>query len=159
MSNYISAEITQEMINKVTTSLAEIQNGLPFILKLSPSVKKSLPKLEDSRSPFVSKCLFYARKEPKILPPFTDLDELERDLKLFNNLQNIAKEIDRLSDMINDTRIAAGSDSYTAALTIYNSAKQAAKMNVPGTKAIVDDLKTTFESVSNVKPLEEVKAN
>jgi len=159
MSNYISAELTQEMINKVTADLADIQNSLPFILKLSPSVKKSLPKLEDARSPFVSKCLFYARKEPKILPPYTDLDELERDLKLFNNLQNIAKEIDRLSDMINDTRIAAGSDAYTAALTIYNSAKQAAKMNVPGTKSIVDDLKTTFESVPSAKPLEEVKAN
>lgn len=159
MSNYISAELTQEMINKVTADLADIQNSLPFILKLSPSVKKSLPKLEDTRSPFVSKCLFYARKEPKILPPYTDLDELERDLKLFNNLQNIAKEIDRLADMINDTRIAAGSDAYTAALTIYNSAKQAAKMNVPGTKSIVDDLKTTFETMPASKPLEEVKAN
>ena len=145
MSDYISAEVTQDVIDKVTTDLADIQALLPFILKLSPSVKRTLPKLEDARSPFVSKCLFYAQKEPKILPPFTDLAELERDLTLFTNMQNIAKEIDRLADMINDTRIAAGSDAYVAALSIYNSAKQAAKMNVPGTKAIVDDLKTAFE--------------
>lgn len=145
MSDYISAEITQEVIDQITADLADIQAKMPFAIKLSPAVKKSMPKLEDARSPFVSKCIFYARKEPKILPPFTNLDELERDLALFNNLQNIAKEINRLADIVNDTRIAAGSDAYTAALTIYNSAKQAARMNIPGTKAIVDDLKTSFE--------------
>lgn len=159
MSNYISAEITQEVIDKVTADLVDIQSKLPFILKLSPAVKQSMPKLEDSRAPFVNKCLFYARKESKILPPYTDIDELERDLKLFNNLQNIAKEVDRLSDMINDTRIAAGSDAYVAALSIYNSVKQAAKMNVPGTKAILDDLKTAFETMSNSKTAKEVKAS
>ena len=159
MSDYISAELKQEVIDTVTADLADIQSKMPFILKLSPAVKKSLPKLEDSRTPFVSKCLFYARKEPKILPPFTDLDELERDLKLFNNLQNITKEIDRLADMINDTRIAAGSDAYSAALTIYNSAKQAAKMNVPGTKAIVDDLKTAFETIATSKAQPEEAIN
>lgn len=148
MSNYISAEIAQETIDKVTTDLADIKTNLPFAIKLSPAVKQSIPKLEDTRTPFVTKCLFYARKEAKILPPFTDLDELENDLKLFNNLQNIAKEVDRLADMINDTRIAAGSDAYVAALSIYNSVKQAAKMNVPGTKAILDDLKTAFESIA-----------
>lgn len=145
MSDYISAEITQEVIDQITTDLADIQAKLPFAIKLAPAVKRSMPKLEDARSPFVSKCIFYGRKEPKIVPPFTNLDELERDLTLFNNLQNIAKEINRLADIVNDTRIAAGSDAYSAALSIYNSAKQAAKMNIPGTKAIVDDLKTSFE--------------
>ena len=145
MSDYISAEITQEVIDQIAADLADIQAKLPFAVKLSPAVKKAMPKLEDARSPFVSKCIFYARKEPKIIPPFTNLDELERDLKLFNNLQDIAKEVNRLADIVNDTRIAAGSDAYSAALTIYNSAKQAAKMNIPGTKAIVDDLKTSFE--------------
>ncbi|MGE0079509.1 MAG: hypothetical protein AB7S48_16730 [Bacteroidales bacterium] len=145
MSDYISAEITQEVIDQITTDIADIQAKLPFAIKLSSAVKKAMPKLEDARSPFVSKCLFYGRKESKIIPPYTNLDELERDLKLFNNLQNIAKEINRLADIVNDTRIAAGSDAYSAALTIYNSAKQAAKMNIPGTKAIVDDLKTSFE--------------
>ena len=145
MSDYISAEITQEVIDQIAADLADIQAKLPFAVKLSPAAKKAMPKLEDARSPFVSKCIFYARKEPKIIPPFTNLDELERDLKLFNNLQDIAKEVNRLADIVNDTRIAAGSDAYSAALTIYNSAKQAAKMNIPGTKAIVDDLKTSFE--------------
>jgi hypothetical protein len=145
MSNYISAEIKDETIAKINADIVDIQNTLPFTISLSPAVKKTMPKREDSRSPFVSKCLSYASKEPRILPPFADLAELQRDINLFNNLQNLAKDINRLANMINDTRIAAGSDAYVAALSIYNAAKQAAKMNVPGAKAIVDDLKTSFE--------------
>ncbi|BDX37960.1 hypothetical protein CYCD_13150 [Tenuifilaceae bacterium CYCD] len=159
MSDYISAEIAQEVVNQIMNDFADIQAKMPFIINLSPSVKKTMPKLEDSRSPFVSKCIYYARNEPKILPPFTDLDELERDINLFNNLQNIAKEVNRLADMINDTRIAAGSDAYVAALSIYNSAKQAAKMNIPGTKPIVDDLKKAFENISTSRTDEVVKPN
>lgn len=159
MSDYISAEITNETISQITSDLADIQAKMPFILNLSPAVKKTMPKLEDGRSPFVSKCLYYARKEPKILPPFTNLDELERDINLFNNLQNIAKEINRLADMINDTRIAAGSDAYVASLSIYNAVKQAAKMNVPGTKPIVDDLKKTFENIAASRVDEVAKTN
>ena len=101
--------------------------------------------LDDSRTPFVAKCLQYAQKEAKIVPPFVDIVELNKDLTLFINLQNLSREINRIADMLNDTRIAAGTDAYVAALSIYNSAKQAAKMNVPGTQAIVDDLKKTFE--------------
>ena len=82
------------------------------------------------------------------MPPYVDLNELKRDLDLFNNLQSIAREINRLADMVNDTRIAAGTDAYVASLSLYNSVKQASKMNVPGTKAIFDDLKKAFE----VKP-------
>ena len=104
--------------------------------------------MDDSRSPFVGKCLQYALAEPNIVPPYVNLDELRSDLELFNNLQNIACEINRIADMISDTRIAAGTDAYVAALSVYNSVKQASKMNVPGTKPIFDDLKKLFE----VKP-------
>ena len=155
MSDYISAAISPEEIDQITADLASLQAKMPFVVKLSTAVKKTMPKLEDGRSPFVTKCLFYARKESKILPPYTNLDELERDLALFNNLQNLAKELNRMADMINDTRIAAGSDAYVAALSIYNAAKQAAKMNVPGTKAFVDDLKKLFDSISTNRSVPE----
>lgn len=151
MSNYVSADITPAKVTESLNSIASVRNNLPFLLKLDTSVKRMLPALEDGRAPFVTKCLQYAQKEPKILPPFVDIAELNRDITLFNNLQNLAREINRLADMINDTRIAAGSDAYVAALSIYNSAKQAAKMNVPGTQAIVDDLKKMFENQGNTR--------
>jgi len=38
----------------------------------------------------------------------------------------------------------AGSEAYVAALSFYNSVKQAAKLNVPEAKTIYEDLKKRF---------------
>jgi hypothetical protein len=43
-----------------------------------------------------------------------------------------------------DTLMLAGSDCYVASLSIYSSAKLAAKNNVPGATAIVQDLVQRF---------------
>jgi len=150
MSNYISAEISSEKVSETLGLLTSVKNNMPFLIKLENVSKKGMVSLDDSRTPFVAKCLQYAQKESKIVPPYVDLEELSSDIILFTNLQNIAREVNRLADMLNDTRIAAGTDAYVAALSIYNSAKQAAKMNVPGTQAIVDDLKKAFERPSTV---------
>jgi len=154
MSNYISAEISSEKVSETLGLLTSVKNNMPFLIKLENVSKKGMVSLDDSRTPFVAKCLQYALKEDKIVPPYVDLEELSSDIILFTNLQNIAREVNRLADMLNDTRIAAGTDAYVAALSIYNSAKQAAKMNVPGTQAIVDDLKKAFER--NASTVEEI---
>lgn len=59
--------------------------------------------MDDNRAPFVAKCSHYGLSEPNVVPPYVDLNELKRDLDLFNNLQSIAREINRLADMVNDT--------------------------------------------------------
>jgi hypothetical protein len=38
----------------------------------------------------------------------------------------------------------SGSEAYVASLAFYNSVKQAARINVPGAKAIAEDLKLRF---------------
>lgn len=156
MSDHISAVVTEAKINESLTLIEGVKKNLPFLIKLDNNVKKGLTSMDDSRIPFVGKCLQYAKKEKMIVPPYVDITELEKDYNLFTSLQNLSREINRLADMINDTRIAAGSDAYVASLSLYNSVKQAAKMNVPGTKPIVDDLKKTFDSFGPTsKPTEE----
>jgi len=53
-----------------------------------------------------------------------------------------------LCDNLPDTEMLSGSEAYVAALTYYNSVKQAAKMNVPSAKAIYEDLRKRFEKPS-----------
>lgn len=128
-----------------------IQEKLPFLIKLSAEEKKSLPKMDDDRVAFVNKALNYCKSEPGVCPPYVNLKEFDKDLALSSNLSQVSKEISRLAEMIADTRMAASTDAYLAALSSYNSAKQAAKMGVPGTKAIVDDLGKQFASQGNFK--------
>jgi TolA-binding protein len=43
-----------------------------------------------------------------------------------------------------DTEMTAGSEAYQAALVFYKSVKMAAAQDVPGAKAVYEELKTRF---------------
>ncbi|MBK8807016.1 MAG: hypothetical protein IPO21_10355 [Bacteroidales bacterium] len=93
----------------------------------------------------MKKSLQFGKQEPSIVPPYTDFEELKKDVELYKNLKQIEFEISALAEMISDTRTAAGSDAYVASLSIYNSAKGAVKMGVPGSESIARELKRHFE--------------
>ena len=145
MSGYITATFPQEKEQRALELIAELKEILPFVIKLSPSDRKTMPKIDDGRIPFVEKSLLFGKQQPMIVPPFAPLDELTNDLSLFSSLRRVALDLASLSEMVSDTRLAAGSDAYQAALSIYKSAKGASKMGVPGTQSIVDELSKLFD--------------
>lgn len=151
MSNYISAVFSSEDEAKAIALITELKGLFPFGLKLSADERKTLAKLDDTRSPFVEKGLQFGRQQPMIVPPYTPLDELEKDFNLFASLRRVAAELDSLAELVNDTRTAAGTDAYQAALSIYKSAKGAAKSGVPGTQTIVDEMGKLFSTQGPAK--------
>jgi len=50
----------------------------------------------------------------------------------------------------------AGSEAYIASLSFYNSAKDAAKRDIPGAKAVYEDLRLRFPQ-ANGRKKEEAK--
>jgi hypothetical protein len=50
----------------------------------------------------------------------------------------------QLEEGIGDTEMAAGSEVYQTALVFYRSAKMAVDQDVPGAKAVYEELKTRF---------------
>lgn len=145
MSNYISASISEENKVKALGLIAELRTILGFGITLTKEQKEVLLRVEDGRIPFVEKAIEYGKQEPKIVPPFTDLDEYTKDLTLFKALSGIARELSSLNEIVTDTRMAAGSDAFSEALRIYKISKEAAKAGVPGTKSMVDELSKLFQ--------------
>jgi hypothetical protein len=146
MSNYISATLSPEDQQRALELFAELRKLFPFGIKLTTKDKRGMPMLDDGRRPFVEKSLAHGTSEPRIVPPYTDLKELSADLELYKSMATIENEALSLAEMISDTRMAAGSDDYVASLSIYQSAKGAVKMGVPGTQVIVDNLSKLFET-------------
>lgn len=144
MSNYISAEISQENKATVLDLAQQIRQLLSFGIKLTKEQKKSMNNVEDVRLPFVEKAIQYGLQEPKIVPPFIDLNEYAKDLGLYKDLSSIERELSSLAELVSDTRVAAGTDAYQAALSIYNSSKGAVKMGIPGTQTMVDEMSKLF---------------
>jgi len=73
-----------------------------------------------------------------------NIGDFEVDITDSDNLIGIASQALQLCNGLDDTAMVAGSEAYYAALAYYNSVQQASNQNIPGAKAIYDELKKRF---------------
>ncbi|MGL1889323.1 MAG: hypothetical protein OCD76_22605 [Reichenbachiella sp.] len=150
--NVISIDIPEADVQTVKDAFATIKTTLsPYILALTPEQRKTIPKMSDGTEPFVSKVMDYAVSDPQFAPPYMNVPEMQKDFDVVSELMPLLRSVDQLTANLSDTTMMAGSEAYVASLSYYNSVKMAAKMNVPGAKAIHDDLKKRFEGQGRSK--------
>jgi len=145
--NRISASLTPEDRQAVLAAIATIKEKLPFLLGLSPDESKSLPRLGDKSRGFVAKALEVATQNPDFLPRSFDIEEMRKDVELFEALYPIVLAVSQLQELLDDTVALVGSEAYMAALAVYNYAK-ATKGNA-GLEAAVDDMARRFARKSS----------
>jgi hypothetical protein len=145
--NRISASLTPEDKQAVLAAIATIKQKLPFLIGLTPEESKSLPRLGDKSRGFVTKALEVATQNPDFLPRSFDIEEMRKDVELFDNLYPIVLAVSQLQELIDDTVAVVGSEAYMAALTVYNYAKTA--KGDAGLEAVVEDLGRRFARKSN----------
>jgi hypothetical protein len=133
--------MTYDKISKVLTTeeydalVAAVENlntlVTAFAVNLTVVERRSLLMVGKRNQAFAERALYYAKEQ-------------QNDWTLFNQLRNLVKLINPVTEKITDTYMAAGSEALAAARRIYGAAKEAAKANKPGTNAIVADLKQYF---------------
>lgn len=157
----ISASISKLDIDEIKKAIESIKTKLPFLINLTPQERQMLPKMADKTLPFVKKSIEYAENNKKLVPSYLNITELKTDLQLAQDLDNLLKLVKPLTEMLEDSAMASGSEAYTAALGFYNTVKVASKMNVPGTDAIHADLKERFNIAAgrSEEQLKEVNPN
>ncbi|MBC6480869.1 MAG: hypothetical protein GDA56_26925 [Hormoscilla sp. GM7CHS1pb] len=140
--NRISASLKPEDKQAVLAAIATIKEKLPFLLGLSPEESKSLPRLGDKSRGFVTKALEVATQNPDFLPRSFDIEEMRKDVELFEALYPITLALSQLQELLDDTVALAGSEAYMAALAVYNYAK--VTKGDAGLEAAVDDMARRF---------------
>jgi hypothetical protein len=140
--NKISAKLSPADREVVMKAITTIREKLPFLIDLTTEERKSLPKLGDKSRAFVSKALEIAAQNPDFLPRSFDLDEMRRDIELFEALYPILLSLSQLQELVDDTSVAVGSEAYAAGLLVYNYAKASGKG--AGLETMVDDLGRRF---------------
>lgn len=140
----ISAEMPNADRDKVLADFRDAWSLMPFLVNLTPDDILSMPKMGDKSLSFVEKSLDYAEANPNLVPPYLDVAELKKDLGLVKQLSPIYNLLSQLASAMAGTYIAVGSEAYVESLSFYNSVRDAAKRNVPGAKAIYDDLQKRF---------------
>jgi hypothetical protein len=155
--NAVSIQIPAAELKKMLDAFKIIESVLkPYLIALTPEERKQLPKMSDKTVPFVEKTLDYAKSNPQFAPAYMSIPELKIDIEAVYTLTQVARPLDQLREGLSDTTMLAGSEAYIAALAYYNSVKQAAKMNVPGARAIYDDLSKRFPGRPKLETVKEV---
>ncbi len=92
---------------------------LPFAVDLTVEQRSNLPKTSDGSIAFVTEALSYAQQNVSALPADVDLAEFAADVALLLQLQVLQRVVDQFQELVSDTRLAVGSDAFTAGLDIY----------------------------------------
>ena len=138
----ISATLDSKDRDAVMAAVATIKEKLPFLIDLSADDRKALPKMGDKSRAFVTKALEVATQNPDFLPRSFDLEELRKDVQLFEAMYPIVVAVTQLQELLDDTCLAVGSEAYAAALQVYGYAK--ASGNVGGLDGVVGEMGQRF---------------
>jgi hypothetical protein len=148
-NNQISANLSASDRLAVMDAIATIRQRLPFLIDLTTEDRRTMLKMGDKSRAFVSKALEVATQNPDFLPRSFDVEEMRRDLLLYEALYPILLSLTQLQELVDDTYIAIGSEAYAAALAVYNYAK--ASGDVTGLDAVIDEMGRRFTRRSKKK--------
>ncbi len=150
--NVLSAELSEADFAAMKDAIQVFKDKLPFLTNLTPQERQAYPKMGDKSLGFVKTALGYAKDFDDLVPPYLDVEEFEKDMKLVKMLSALAREINMLAEGLDDTIMLAGSEAYRAALVYYRSIDIARKLNLPGTDTIYEDLRDRYPRRRKPKP-------
>ncbi|WP_138496951.1 hypothetical protein [Nostoc sp. PA-18-2419] len=142
----ITDSLSPQDIQEIKAALQKIQQKLPFLVTLSTEERRKLVKMGDKSLAFVNNSITAAQSNREILPATFDVDELVRDYQLANVLTELLISIKQLTEQVDDTLMAVGSEAMTGSLTVYDYVKTASK-KTPGLKSVAEQLGERFKAI------------
>jgi hypothetical protein len=146
----VNASISPQDIQEIKAALQTIQKKLPFLITLSVEERRKLFKMGDKSLAFVNNSVAAAQSNRDILPASFNVEELVQDYQLATTLTEILTSMRQLTEQVDDTLLAVGSDTMTSSLTVYDYVKTAAK-KTPGLKTIAEQLGERFKAIGKGK--------
>ncbi|BCL35238.1 hypothetical protein [Nostoc sp. MS1] len=154
----INATLSPEDIKEIKAALQTIQNKLPFLITLSMEERRKLVKMGDKSLAFVNNSIMAAQSNPEILPASFNVGEFVCDYQLATTLNEILISMRQITEQVDDTLLAVGSETMTSSLTVYDYVKTAAK-KTPGLKSVAEQLGERFKAISKGKSAKAVNAS
>jgi hypothetical protein len=148
--------IPAEVITQVQAKLNEVRTLLkPYAVTLTPDERRDLPKMGAKSFTFVDKSYNFALENPALVPSYLDMVAFSIDFIDSHGLWTVRNDAQQVYEMLDDSSMSAGSEAYQASLTFYSAVKAAAARDVPGAKAIYEELKQRFPGRKHRTPAKE----
>jgi hypothetical protein len=128
----------QALVNQTNALL------LPYVKPLTPAERHAMAKMGEKTLSFVEKAHGFAGQNPNLCPPYLDMAAFDIDFADAHNLWTLLVSMKQLYENVDDTEMLAGSEAYQSALVFYNYVKMAVRHDIPGAKAVYEELKKRF---------------
>jgi hypothetical protein len=128
----------KELVQQTTALL------LPYVTPLTPDERRTIAKMGEKTLSFVEKAHEAATANPTLVPSFLDMAAFDVDFSDAHGIWSLLLLTRQLYENVDDTMMVAGSEAYQSSLVFYNSVKVAAHHDVPGAKAIYEEMKKRF---------------
>ena len=140
-------KLSRDLLITVQAKLDELKRLLgPSLVTLPVQERKLLGKIESQTIDFLNLSLEMAQSNPELFPMYLEISGFQEKIILTCELWQIIKKIDSLRESINDINTLIGCDVMENALMFYSNVRIAARRDIPGARAIYDELKTAFPS-------------
>ncbi|MEH2435807.1 MAG: hypothetical protein V7K25_16415 [Nostoc sp.] len=146
----IAATLSPQDIQEIKAALQTVQKKMPFLITLSTEERRKLVKMGDKSLAFVNNSVTAAQSNREILPATFDVEELVRDYQLATALTELLISMQQLTEQVDDTLMAVGSEAMTSSLTVYDYVKTASK-KTPGLKTVAEQLGERFKAIGRGK--------
>ncbi|MCU0549242.1 MAG: hypothetical protein MUC48_07835 [Leptolyngbya sp. Prado105] len=156
-TNLVSASLTADDQKEVMNAIALIKSKLPFLLSTTAEERKALTKMGDKSQAFVSLALDLANQSQDYLPRSFEVEEMRKDVELYQQLRPILLALTQLQELVDNTSMVAGSEAMVAALTVYNAAKEHGQD--AGLEAILAEMSQRFARMRKTKADEVAVSN
>ncbi len=146
----IAATLSPQDIQEIKAALQTVQKKMPFLITLSTEERRKLVKMGDKSLAFVNNSITAAQSNREILPATFDVEELVQDYQLAAALTELLTSMQQLTEQVDDTLMAVGSEAMTSSLTVYDYVKTASK-KTPGLKTVAEQLGERFKAIGRGK--------
>ncbi|MEH1837358.1 MAG: hypothetical protein V7L20_00980 [Nostoc sp.] len=146
----IAATLSPQDIQEIKAALQTVQKKLPFLITLSTEERRKLVKMGDKSLAFVNNSITAAQSNREILPATFDVEELVQDYQLAAVLTELLISMQQLTEQVDDTLMAVGSEAMTSSLTVYDYVKTASR-KTPGLKTVAEQLGERFKAIGKGK--------
>ncbi len=133
----IDVTLDPTVVEAIMAMLAQINEMLPFLLRLTASEKKRLAKPQAGAQEVIQTIIDLQRKAGLVNG---DDAAVLADLSVFTGLTTISDTMSDLLRRINDTKLQAGSEGWNESLIRYGMLRQVERRN-PEVKAGLDRLR------------------
>ncbi|MDR0371345.1 MAG: hypothetical protein LBH80_05780 [Prevotellaceae bacterium] len=158
MDNKHSKSVPADVVAQILDLVKQASDLLlPYVTPLTPDQRKKLPKMGDKTFSFVEKSHEFAVQNPNLRPPFLDMAAFDADFADTHHLLVLNNATLQLHELTDDTAMVAGSESYQTSLVFYNSVKMAVRQDIPGAKAVYEELRKRFANVRRKSTGEEAE--